>query len=202
MRWVGAAVLLAVVAFIVGLPFYLGPNSLRRCSSGPSIGTCEAADAIVAVSGGDTTARADGAIDLYRQGWAPLIIFSGAAADTSGPSNALAMKRYAMEQGISEEAIVIEELSRTTAENAANTSQFLEERQIDRVVLVTSAYHQRRASLEFGARLGSEVTILNRPVKTDRQWGSDWWLTTHGWSLAVGELTKIAIFYADKEDVL
>ena len=43
-------------------------------------GDCRKADAIVVVSGGDTNARTDEAIKLYKEGWAPLIVVSGAAA--------------------------------------------------------------------------------------------------------------------------
>ena len=63
-------------------------------------GDCRKADAIVAVSGGDTNARTDEAIKLYKEGWAPLIVVSGAAAaDKTGPSNAKAMYQRAINSG-------------------------------------------------------------------------------------------------------
>jgi len=37
---------------------------------------------------------------LYKHDWAKLLIFSGAAADKTGPSNAEAMKRQALAAGI------------------------------------------------------------------------------------------------------
>lgn len=40
----------------------------------------ESSDAIVVVSGGDTNARTNEAIKLYREGWAPLIIVISSAA--------------------------------------------------------------------------------------------------------------------------
>lgn len=181
----------------VVLPFYLGPDDLHGCKA-PHPGSeesCAVADAIITVSGGDTQARTAEAISLYKQGWAPLLIFSGAAQDPSGPSNALSMKRQALEADVPAEAVVIEEFSRTTAENAANTRAFINERSISRVILVTSAYHQRRAYLEFGTRLGEGVEVRNHPVLRDRQWGPLWWLTPGGWWLAGGELSKIIAFY-------
>lgn len=192
-------VVLGVFLFIaVILPFYLGPDDIRRCNGAgdTSKSICVKADAIIAVSGGDTVARTREAIDLYNAGWAPLLIFSGAAMDTSGPSNALAMKRQAEEAGVPAGAIVIEEFSRTTAENADNTKTFIEDRSIRNVILVTSAYHQRRASLEFGSRLGDSVYLRNHPVATDKQWQRLWWLTPSGWWLAGGEVVKIIAFYA------
>lgn len=201
MRWILAGIVLFLAVILYGIPHYLGPNDLSKCPA-PQLGTCDAADAIVTVSGGDTTARTDEAIRLYHQGWAPMLIFSGAAADSLGPSNALAMKNYALEQGIPEHAIVIEEFSRTTAENAANTSLFIKNHDIDRIVLVTSGYHQRRAELEFRVRLGEDVTILNQPVEADKQWNGRWWLEAEGWRLALGELGKIMIFYINRGAVV
>lgn len=191
--------IVGLVAAVVGatvflLPMYLGPDDLARCSR-PEPGTCAPADAIVAISGGDTTARTGEAVDLYKAGWGTRLIFSGAAADKTGLSNALAMKKYALGVGVPESAITIEEFSQNTAENAVNTSLFIHRNNIKKIILVTSAYHQRRASLEFKARLGEDVTIVNHPVAHDRQWTSLWWLTFGGWWLAYGELLKIIVFY-------
>ena len=190
---IAAALALFLFALI---PSYLGPDDLKSCISPQPLGTCQGADAIVAVSGGDTSARTDEAIKLYKAGWASQLIFSGAAADKNSPSNAQAMERQAVSEGVPKGNITIEELSRTTEENAVNTSKFIADRHIKRVVLVTSAYHQRRASLEFSASLGSSVTIVNHPVKTDHQWaGRLWFLTPTGWWLTIGELIKIIAFY-------
>lgn len=199
-KWTGVIVLGIVVLIGIILPAYLGPNDLASCGKQPTDSQlkekCRKSDAIVVVSGGDTPARVNEAIELYQNGWAPLIIFSGAAQDTSGPSNALAMQRQAIEAGIPENVTLIEENSRTTAENAERTRSLLEEKNVKQVILVTSAYHQRRASLEFQKRTGSEITIINHPVSSDRQWSRSWWATPIGWWLSLGELTKIIIFYA------
>lgn len=186
-----------IVFIITAISIYLSPNELRACKQPVALGDCARADAIVAVSGGDTNARADEAIRLYQAGWAAKIIFSGAAADSSGPSNAEAMAARALRAGVTSDAIITEEFSRTTAENALNTSQFISQQSLERIILVTSAYHQRRASLEFSAILGPSVTIINHPVPTDKDWNGFWWWTTRrGWWLAGGELVKILAFYS------
>lgn len=199
MRYLLLAFGALIVFIIVTITVYLGPDDLARCEAPEPLGTCSRVDAIVAVSGGDTVARTDEAIRLYKEGWAPQLIFSGAAADSSGPSNAEAMQRRAVAAGIPASNIVIEEFSRTTAENALNTSQFIADRKLKKIILVTSAYHQRRASLEFGANLGPAVDIVNHPVARDKQWvGAWWWTTKNGWWLAVGELVKIVAFYGQQ----
>lgn len=199
MRFLLAAIVGVAVFIIAAITMYLGPDDLRSCTTPQADGPCSTVDAIVAVSGGDTNARADQAIALYKAGWAPKLIFSGAAADPSGPSNAAAMARRATTAGVPEGSVIVEEFSRTTAENARNTSAFIADHSIQRIILVTSAYHQRRASLEFGSALGQNVLIRNHPVSSDKQWSGFWWWTTkQGWWLAIGELVKIIAYYGEE----
>ena len=178
---------------VAGISAYLGPNDLKSCGDKPSeTRGCERADAIVAVSGGDTLARADEAIALYKSGWAPLIIFSGAAADKSGPSNAEVMQQHAVRAGISENSIVIEDQSETTEQNAVKTKNIFDKYRVTSAIVVTSAYHERRAVMEFSHRAPS-ITFRAHPVASDNQWGAWWWLTPTGWYLALSELVKILI---------
>lgn len=193
------AIGLLLLAFVIGIPSYLGPNDLSKCTEPAAVGTCQVADAIVVVSGGDTNARVQEGVTLFKQGWGKQLIFSGAAADETGLSNALAMKQYAVKLGVSEAFISTEEFSRNTAENAQNTSRYIEQNNLSRIILVTSAYHQRRASLEFSRRVGESVQVINHPVANDRQWSAYWWATPVGWWLVIGELAKIGIFYIAPE---
>lgn len=197
----GITVLCFVVGFFLLLPFYLGPDDLRRCEDIPLQthldDSCHASDAIVAVSGGDTNARTDEAIKLYKKGWAPRLLFSGAAQDKTGPSNAEAMKRRAINAGVAESSIITEEFSANTEENAKNTKDILTKNDLKRVILVTSSYHQRRASLEFRKRAGNHIMIINHPVAYDRQWTKEWFLTPSGLWLASSELVKVIGFYVN-----
>lgn len=190
------AVILVFVLLVAGLGIYLGPDDLVSCSTGPSEAKgCAKVDAIVAISGGDTSARAGEAIKLYKQGWADTLVFSGAAQDKSGPSNASAMRSLALRDGVPSDAILTEGNSATTRQNAEQTKKLFQEHDIHTIILVTSAYHQRRASLEFNKHTDGIVTILNHPVAQDNQWSRLWWMTPQGWWLAVGEFFKIIAFY-------
>lgn len=190
-------IIAAVVLFVIAsLSIYLTPNDLANCGGRPSMQQdCRPADAIVAVSGGDTTARTREAVKLYQSGWAPKLIFSGAAQDKSGPSNAAVMRREAHQAGVPEDDIIIEEYGETTKQNAEKIQSIFDKNQISSVILVTSAYHQRRAGLEFNKR-SANVDVRNHPVSRDNQWSSTWWLTPTGWYLALGEFVKIVVFYA------
>ena len=183
-----------VIALIVGISFYLQPNDFIGCSEAPgATEQCEKADAIVVVSGGDTAARTNAGIELFQNGWADYLVLSGAAYDKSGPSNAAAMKLQAQQAGVPDYAILIDEESANTMENASNTKALLQDKNIANIILVTSGYHQRRASLEFNKIAEGDV-IRNYPI-SDSDWQWYWWSTPRGWWLAGGELAKVVAFH-------
>jgi uncharacterized SAM-binding protein YcdF (DUF218 family) len=180
-----------LIALILFIGFYLEPNDFRKCSETPStsISGCDKSDILVVLSGGDTNARVDKSIELFNKGWSDKILFSGAAQDKSGPSNALAMKTRAINAGVAEDKILIDETSETTKENAINSSEIFETENIKTAILVTSGYHQRRAVMEFKTYSDS-VSIRNYPVGYDKDWSFWWWTNYRGWSLAMSELAK------------
>ncbi len=184
-----------VVLTIFGLSAYLQPDDLKDCDKTPSVNSsCGVVDAIVAISGGDTDARADEAITLYKNGWSTKLVFSGAAEDKSGPSNAAVMKIRAINAGVPETAIFLDDNSESTKQNAENTQAIFAEHNIKTIILVTSGYHQRRANLEFN-KYTQGVTILNHPTSTDKDWSFWWWASMRGWWLAGSEIAKIIAFY-------
>jgi uncharacterized SAM-binding protein YcdF (DUF218 family) len=192
-RWIVIGVVL-VGTMIFAISWFLTPDNLRGCSSSPSEKSgCERADVVIAVSGGDTRARTNEAIGLYKRGWAPRLAFSGAASDKAGPSNAEVMKQQAIDAGIPSTAIIIDETSENTRQNAENTTGILQS-STKSAILVTSGYHQRRALLEFRRR-APQIDFRAHPVASDNQWSPLWWLTPWGWYVAITEIVKIVIFY-------
>ncbi len=182
-----------VMGFVMLTPRILSIDDIQSCQ-GPqqADSACVPADAIVAISGGDTDARAREAITLYQQGWAPYIIFSGAAQDKEGTSNAAAMAQQALGARVPQNAILLDEASVNTADNASQVRPIVVQHNFKRLILVTSPYHQRRASIEFNRRLGDIATIVNHPTSTDRYWNSgNWWATPLGVWLGTSELIKV-----------
>jgi uncharacterized SAM-binding protein YcdF (DUF218 family) len=176
-------VLLAGLAMAVffGIGFYLSPQS-----------PLAKADAVVAISGGETDARTREAVDLYRAGWAGHIIFSGAAADSSGPSNARAMASAAEAAGVPASDIQLDEASANTEQNAADVATIIKGHNYRSIILVTSPYHQRRAYIVFRRALGQHFTILNHS-SYDQAWRrSHWWATPYSSALTASELQKVA----------
>ncbi len=99
------------------------------------------------------------AATLYRQGKAPLVIVSGGNVEFRGeqPSTPASDMRRLLEMvGVPSEAILEENRSQNTYENALYCANLLKERNIHRVILVTSALHMPR-SVKLFEKQGIEV---------------------------------------------
>ena len=144
-------------------------------------------DAIVVLGGGvwpvsgarvypDLNSGADRiwhAARLYHAGKAPLIIASGGNVwpRRQRQSEADAMRVVLTAFGVPDDAIVTEDRSRNTRQNATFTADLVASRGIRRVLLVTSALHMPRAEAAF-KRVGFDVV----PAAVDfiRRFNSPW----------------------------
>lgn len=135
----------------------------------PALGGANQLDAIVVLGGGlegrfegvrnlpdlnDSGDRVWQAARLYKQGVAPRMVLSGGQfdADPRREAEAHGMKVFMMDMGVPEQALLIEDQSRTTFENALRTRALLGERLGEgthTIALVTSAFHMGRSVLWF-----------------------------------------------------
>jgi uncharacterized SAM-binding protein YcdF (DUF218 family) len=102
---------------------------------------------------------------LYQQGKAPQLLLSGGRIDwldgsASAPADEMADILKVM--GVPEEALIREDRSLNTYENAVNSAAILREMEVPRVLLVTSAMHMPRSFALF-ERQGIQVI----PAPTD-----------------------------------
>ncbi len=96
---------------------------------------------------------------LYRAGRAPVLIFSGGNSEwsTADEPESKAMQKFANDLGVPPAAVLLEDRSRNTQENAEYTNQLMGEHGFKTILLVTSAVHMPRALATF-RRLGINVT--------------------------------------------
>lgn len=129
------------------------------------------ADAIVVMGAGVTgpcvpnlngTRRVLHGLRAWREGRAPVVVFSGGAAPNECPV-ADAMASLAREVGIPASAIHTERSSRSTKENAELTAPLLRWLGARRVLIVTDRLHGRRASGVF-TQQGFQVERHTVPV--------------------------------------
>jgi uncharacterized SAM-binding protein YcdF (DUF218 family) len=95
------------------------------------------------------------AVRLYRRLNIPIIV-SGGKVYEEREAEAPVVKRFLVDLGVPPGMVIVEEKSRDTMENARNTAAICTKLGYRQPLLVTSAYHMKRAVLSF-RKAGSEV---------------------------------------------
>lgn len=115
--------------------------------------------------------RALAAAELYRSGRVPFIVPSGGVkweVDGEMISEANYMKRILMEEGVPEEAIILEDMATTTKENmicgTLAINRKLKFERVDHVIIVTSRSHMKRSIALAKAFLPRKVTVSAYPA--------------------------------------
>lgn len=127
------------------------------------------ADAILVLCSHDKAVAHRGA-DLFLDGWAPLLIFSGGLGAITkhlwSDSEADQFARVAVELGVPPEKILIENKSTNTGENILFTRQLLADRQIDpgKIILVQKPYMERRSYATFKQFWPEKEVIVTSPL--------------------------------------
>jgi len=127
----------------------------------------EPVDVIVVIGGDHKPERVWWAVDLYKRGFAPVIIISGGTTVFEGDewlTEAEMMRRYARIWGVPDEAIILEETSSSTVENAQFCREICARRGYRSILLVASPYQSRRARRTFREVYGSNVSVLVQPA--------------------------------------
>jgi uncharacterized SAM-binding protein YcdF (DUF218 family) len=89
-------------------------------------------------------ARLDHAIQLYRKGIAPVIVVTGGRQPGDRFTEAGASADYLHQHAVPDAAILRETTGRTSWESLEAAARFLEQRHMQRVVLVSDPYHSER----------------------------------------------------------
>jgi uncharacterized SAM-binding protein YcdF (DUF218 family) len=127
------------------------------------------ADAILVLCSHDLRVAQRGA-DLFLEGWAPLLIFSGGLGVITKSiwtePEADLFARVARDMGVPSECILIENRSTNTGENVLFTKQLLAERAMkpDRFILVQKPYMERRSFATFKRVWPEKQVIVTSPL--------------------------------------
>ncbi len=156
-------------------------------------------EAIVVLAGSHTGNRIKEAAKLYHDGHGKKIVFSGFELYPDTNTSTL-MKNYALKLGVPEKDIIAEisggEVS-TRGESVSNL-EILKKNQIKNFILVTSAFHTRRAKLIYektNSLLGHGFKCLVHPANDPLVPIDEWWRMRTGQKAIFLEYVKSIAYY-------
>lgn len=160
------------------------------------------ADAIVVLSGSSTyVERTEKAAELYRQGRAPRVLLTNDYT-RGGWSSAQQRNPYFVERATDElikagvpadRIAIVPGIASSTYNEALLLRDYASAQGLRSVLVVTSAYHSRRALRSLrGSFAGTGTTI---GVETARARSiAFWWLRPEGWRGVAGEYVKLVYY--------
>lgn len=136
-------------------------------------------DVIIVLSGNAQAQRVDYGISLFKKGFANKLLLSGGPPEYGNISCPQVMMLQAIDSGVPKDAILLEEESQTTYENAEYCLKIVQSLGYRSVIVVTSDYHTRRARVifdDFFKNSGIGLTVVNVPNENptyDKWWQDD-----------------------------
>ena len=159
-------------------------------------------DAIL-VPGGSHPQLAQKAAEIYNQGMAKYILFSGRVNPNipEYSSEAEWLKSVAIESGVPAENILCENEAAHTFENAEFSLSMLKKMNActDKIILVCKAYHSRRALLTYQYIFPKGTKFFIAFTEDKRGLNKENWHTKDEYiSKVMGEVEKIGKYFKDK----
>lgn len=150
------------------------------------------ADVIHVVSGPNY--RVDHSIQLYQQGYGRLLFYTGRGRQADEH------KSRAIRQGVTPEAVVADGSPVTsTYSEAVRLQTFIaqSETPIRSVIVVSDAYHMRRARWTYRQVLGDQVQVRMAPVPFESSpFRREWWTHRRSLKRVLEEYAKLAYYCA------
>ncbi|MGH8054836.1 MAG: YdcF family protein [Stenotrophomonas sp.] len=113
-------------------------------------------------------------LDLYRQGYAPKLIFTGGFGGSRARfSESQVARRYALKQKVPAADILIETKSRTTRQNLVEAKQVMAKHDLHRVIVVSDPLHMARA-LRLSKELDIDALASSTPSTRFRSFHTSW----------------------------
>jgi len=163
--------------------------------------TIEKCDSILALGSHDLRV-AERAADIYLEGWAPIIIFSGGLGnltkDIWSEPEADQFAGIAKRKGVPEKAILIENKSTNTGENILFTQQLLQEKHLDphSFIVVQKPYMERRSYATFKKHWPEKKLLVTSPQLSFEEYVTDEIPVEKVINIMVGDLQRIRLYPA------
>lgn len=150
--------------------------------------------------GSHDTRVAERAADLYHQGWAPLLIFSGGLGRLTenmwSETEADLFARIAIEKGVPADAILVENRSTNTGENIQLVRQLLREKELDpqTFILVQKPYMERRTLATFAKNWPGKQFVVTSPQLAFDEYATAEIPLEQVINIMVGDLQRIKVY--------
>jgi uncharacterized SAM-binding protein YcdF (DUF218 family) len=162
----------------------------------------EKAGCILVLGGHDIRVVERGA-QLFLEGWAPWMVFSGGVAhqddllktDWNRPE-AEVFAELAIKNGVPKDKILVENKSTNTGENVEFVKKLLQERDhnFQKFIVVTKPYMERRAYATFKKRWPEKEVIVTSPQISFEEYPNDEISKDDVINILVGDLRRIKIY--------
>ncbi len=155
------------------------------------------------------------AAELYRDGYAPYVLPSGKFSSSLGrfASEKITEQKYygafetdfdyckyiLMQNGVPEYAILCENESTNTMENAIFSARVLKTKGIDvkKAILCCQAFHARRAFMSYSLHFGNSE-LLVCPTVTQGINRDTWYLGDKSYQKVMKELSKCGVYFGQR----
>ena len=170
-RWLFLAIPLIIIGYVIGNTVliwqYSSENETRQADVAIILGAAATDDDVSPVF----RERINHGIWLYENGYVSHLIITGGYGAGNQFSDAAIGKKYAVSQGIPEEAVLIEESSTITEENLENAKELMDSQSYHTALIVSDPLHMKRAMLmakdiELDAYTSPTQTSMYRGVWT------------------------------------
>ena len=156
------------------------------------------ADAIVVLGGdGGSFSRVRLAVNLFNEGYAPVVVFSGGTLVGAGLacSSVQLSLEAAQELGLPNGAAIIADGAQSTYDEAVNIRRLAQQHRWHGIIIVTDLFHTRRAARTFRTLL-PDTTIYLSAASDPSVDASRWWQTEEGLVAVFNEVIKLAFYWA------
>jgi uncharacterized SAM-binding protein YcdF (DUF218 family) len=159
------------------------------------------ADCILALGSHDLRV-ADRAAELYLQGWAPLVIMSGGLGNFTQEmwteSEADQFAAIAIQKGVPENAVLIENRSTNTGENILFTQQLLQQKGLNpqNFIVVQKPYMERRSYATFKKHWPGKNLLVTSPQIPFDEYATDDIPLDRVINIMIGDLQRIRLYPA------
>jgi uncharacterized SAM-binding protein YcdF (DUF218 family) len=169
----------------------------------------ERADVLLILSGAaEYEERARFAARLFREGRAPKVWLTDdrlrggwSEAEQRNPYFYERARAELIRGGVPAESIeVILEPVESTSDEAALAREYADARGLGSLVVVTSAYHSRRALWTFRKTFGGSGTTVGLDAPEASLSPATWWLSREGWRAVGAEFGKLAYYRLRRGD--